>query len=114
MKPKGMKGMRDIPTIQGLRNQSLPKSRELIVAEVARMEHEKARLERELRMWVSNEKKTENRLQRVEERLGLLQQMLEPPPASAPKRAKNRRAPVETTPSGESQAQGWQEVSLKY
>lgn len=115
MKPKSMRGMRDIPTIQGLHDRSLPKSREMIVAEVARQEHEKARLERELNMWLSNQKKTEGRLQHVEERLTLLQQLLEPPATDAPiKQAKNRRSPAGTADSGESKAQGWQEISLEY
>ena len=115
MKPKSMKGMRDIPTIQGLQDRSLPKSREMIVAEVARLEHEKARLERELTMWISNQKKTEGRLQHVEERLTLLQQMQEPPATDPPiKRAKNRRSPAEAANSSEGKAQGWQEISLEY
>ena len=48
MKTKDIKGMRNIPTIQGLRHRSLPTTREQTVAELARLEHEKVRLKREL------------------------------------------------------------------
>jgi exonuclease VII small subunit len=77
MKTTQARGMRDIPTIQGLRNRSVPKSREQTVSELARLEHEKARLERELNIWIANQKKTENRLQQAHERIVILQKILE-------------------------------------
>jgi exonuclease VII small subunit len=77
MKTLQARGMRDIPTIQGLRNSSVPTSLEQIVSELARLEHEKARLERELNIWTANQKKTENRLQQAHERIVLLQKIMD-------------------------------------
>ncbi len=59
MKTKHVRSMRDIPTIQGLRNRSVPTTREQVMSELARLEHEKARLEREMNIWLANQKKTE-------------------------------------------------------
>jgi hypothetical protein len=116
MKIKRTRGMRNIPTIQGLRHRSLPTSREQTVAELARLEHEKARLNRELKLWIDHQKRTQSQLQQVEERLTLLQQILEPPAADdSPKRAqKARRLPTEKGDGGEGEAQGWQEIRLEY
>jgi septal ring factor EnvC (AmiA/AmiB activator) len=113
MKTKSVRGMRDVPSIQGLRQRSLPDTREQAVAELARLEHEKARLERELNMWVSNQQKTKTRLRQVEERLALLDQILNPPAADGTaKRAAACRSLTEE--GGEGPAQGWREVSLEY
>ena len=60
MAKRRLKGLRDIPTMQGLHQRKPPASREEIVAEQARLEHEKARLERELEHWISYQRKTEN------------------------------------------------------
>lgn len=126
MQTKGtrdIKGMRDIPTIQVLRNRSVPTSREQAVTELARLEHEKARLERELKMWIHNQKKTEGRLWLVEQRLALVQEVVAPPTAesstkpvlsAAEGRARVRRSPTEKADSGEGEAQGWREIPLEY
>jgi predicted nuclease with TOPRIM domain len=115
MKTKSVRGMRDVPTIQGLRHRSVPTTREQAVTELARLEHEKARLERELNIWASNQQKTAGRLQQVEERLALLEQMLNPPPAEdTAKRTAARRSSPQEADSGEGAAQGWREVSLEY
>jgi len=76
MKIKHTKGMRDIPTIQGLNSRSVPDTRQQAATELARLEHEKARLERNLKMWINNQKKTEGRLRQVEERIALLKPVL--------------------------------------
>lgn len=70
--------MRDVPTIQGLRNKATPTTREQAVTEVARLEHELARLQRELNMWTVNQSKTAERMQRVEQRLAMLKEILDP------------------------------------
>jgi septal ring factor EnvC (AmiA/AmiB activator) len=121
MKSKGTRGMRDIPTIQGLRHCSLPTTREQTVAEVARLEHERARLERELDMWLENQKKTESRLQHVQERLSYLQQVLEPPIAvcdpqadDSTKLSGTRRSSAAETNRGEGDGQGWREIQWGY
>lgn len=110
-----MRGMRDIPTIQGLSNRSVPTTREQAVTELARLEHEKARLERELKMWTENQKKTQARLQKVEERLALLQQTLDPPATqSPPRRRKASRPSAEDAEGDDDESQGWREISLEY
>ena len=63
------RGMREIPTAFGLAKRSKPNSRDEAITEMARLEHEKARLEREMALWVQNEKRTEKHLQKVRDRL---------------------------------------------
>jgi len=123
MKIKRTRGMRDIPTIQGLSSRSVPDTRPQAATELARLEPEKARLERELKMWVNNQKKTEDRLRQVEERLALVRQVLIPPDAEgstkpvrsvAEGRARVRRSPAEKADGGEDEAQEWREIPLEY
>jgi hypothetical protein len=103
------RGMRDVLTIQGMRNRVLPKNREQAATELARMEHEKARLEREMAMWVSNQRRTEVRLQHVNERLAMLEAMFNPPGSKAA--AVSRRAAGDEE---EDEPQGWHQVSIQY
>ena len=77
MKTTNICNMRDIPTIQGLKNCSLPINREQIMSELVRLESEKARLDRENTIWLSNQKKTLTRIQKVQERMNLLQRVIE-------------------------------------
>ncbi len=120
MKTKNVRGMRNIPTIQGLRHRSLPTTREQTVAEVARLEHEKARLKRELNLWTDHQKRTEDQLQQVEERLATLQQILDetadddPTKPSGRGRARVHRSRTEKGDSGKGESQGWQEIPLEY
>jgi hypothetical protein len=114
MKTKShFRGMRDIPTIQGLTSRSTPATREHAAAEFARLEHEQARLERELNMWLENQKKTTNRLQHVRQRLAMLRQTLLPvdtDDAKSPQRG--RRSSSEESESGE--GAGWREIKWEY
>ena len=116
----GLKGMRDIPTIQGLNKQSAPTTRPQAATELARLEHEKVRLERELKMWIGNQKRTESQLQQVEERLAVLQQILDQTAdddqtePSDRRRPKVRRSPAEEADSGEDKVQEWKEITLEY
>ena len=114
MKSKRVKGMRAIPTIQGLRNRSVPTTREQAVAEMARMEHEKARLERELNIWLGNQRNTEKRLRQVEERLAGLEQILNPPDGDGATKRQVRRTPTERTGGGEKEPRKWREIRLEY
>ena len=123
MKIKRTRGMRNIPTIQGLRHRSLPSTREQTVAELARLEHEKARLKRELSIWIGNQKRVEGQLRQVEERLIPLQQILEPSDAggstksvrsAAKGRARVRRSPTERVDRDEDEIQEWREIPLEY
>jgi len=112
MKIKHTRGMRDIPTIQGLRHRSLPTTREQAVAEVARLEHEKARLKRELNLWTDHQKKTEGQLQQVEERLAILQQIMDQTDDGNLRKPSGRRR--EKAERDEGEAQGWREITLEY
>ena len=120
MKTKNTRGMRNIPTIQGLRHRSLPTTREQTVGELARLEHEKARLNRELKLWMDHQKRTEGQLQQVEERLTILQQMMDQTAdddstkPSARRRTKVGRSPTEEGDSSKGKAQGWREIPLEY
>jgi len=115
MKIKHTKGMRDIPTIQGLNSRSVPDTRQQAATELARLEHEKARLERNLKMWINNQKKTEGRLRQVEERLALVQQVLVLPAADgSPKCVQARRSLSEESNGSEGKGQGWREITLEY
>jgi hypothetical protein len=109
VKFKRARGMRDIPTIQGLRNRSVPNTREQTVSELARMEHEKARLERELSIWMRKREVTEDHLRQVQERITLLQQTLNPiSPDNRPSAAGGGQDGDAT------EERAWQEIPLEY
>lgn len=115
MKVKRTRGMRDIPTIQGLSRRAVPNTRPQAATEMARLEHEKARLERELRIWIHSQKRTEDRLRRVEERLARVRKVLGPLAAEGPaERSRIRRLPTGEADRGEGEAQSWQEIPLEY
>ena len=114
MRPKNM---RDIPTIQGLVHRSEPKTREQAVNELARLEHEKARLQRELDIWQANRKQTEQRLQRVAERLAVLQRILtdsSDEANSSPASQIQRKSGSQAVAEGKSERKVWKEISLEY
>lgn len=106
MKPTNIRNSRDIPTIQGLKHRSVPAHREQIMSELARLEHEKARLEREITIWLSNQKKTQTRIEEVQKRVDLLWHMIEelsPKPQAA-------QSGQET----EKHSENFREVNLEY
>ncbi len=113
MRPKNM---RDIATIQGLVHRSEPKTREQAVNELARLEHEKARLERELNIWLANQKQTEQRLGRVEDRLALLRRILTVPSDEGDSSAKRgqRKSGTRTMNDDKRESKGWREIPLEY
>lgn len=108
---KRLRGMRDLMTIQGLAGRTLPNSREQIVAEQARLEHERSRLEREQAMWEGNLQRTIERLNIVIERLALLGNALEPEKEERPA-AMRRNAPAHDEPALDQTE--WHEVVLEY
>ena len=72
-----LKGMRDIQTRYGLMHRAVSKTRAQVMAELAYLEHEATRLERELKIWTGNAQQTGSRLRLVRQRIGLLQGLLE-------------------------------------
>ena len=99
--------MRDIPTHQGLKyHRSLPSNSEQIMSELAQLEHEKARLERENTIWLSNQKRTRTRIEQLQKRMDLMRRMFEerlPKPQAA-------QSGQET----EKQSGNFREVNLEY
>lgn len=115
MRTSYTRGMRDMPTVQGLNRRSVPKTQAQGATELARLEHEKARLKRELSLWLINQRRTEERLRRVEERLVLVRQIVAPlGQVQAVRRPRLRQAPSQEPYASEGKAQGWQEISLEY
>jgi len=114
MKTTAPKGMRHITTIQGLRSRSIPSNREQIMAELSPLEHEKARLEREQKIWIENQQKTGERLRATEDRIDLLrgafEQMVE---VRADRKATSRTSSL-TRDEGDDSATEWQTVVLEY
>ena len=104
------RGMREIPTAFGLAKRSTPNSRDEAITEMARLEHEKARLEREMALWVENQKRTEKHLQRVRERLA----MLEPIVMNRPLEPAVKPAPNGQHSQAESAPETWDTIKLEY
>jgi hypothetical protein len=105
--------MRDLPTLSGVYHRTKPGPREQAVTELARMEHEKARLEHELAIWIKNSQRTETRLQHVMERIAIIQAAIEPPPpAAAPAQTASALDPE--APQAAPDRPAWREVSLEY
>ena len=102
--------MRDISTIQGVTRRSEPKTRGQAVTTLAHLEHEQARLERELNIWLENQKQAELRLQKVKERIALLQQTLY---GSSVDRRRTSAEAGSGDDSGQ-EPKNWQRISLEY
>lgn len=113
MKTTRVRSMRDIPTVQGLRDRAIPDSREQIMSELAHLEHEKARLEREINIWIANQKKTQERIRLVQERVEMLNRTMEELSPAVPRRrsAQHGAAPDEEDEKKESR---FHAVSLEY
>lgn len=86
MRPRGM---RDVPTAQTMTKRSKT-GREQAITDLARLEHEKARLERELSVWTTKQAATDRRLEQVRSELAQLQLQLEYTTVSAPAAAPRR------------------------
>lgn len=114
MKAKRSKGMRDIMTVQGLGSRSTPHSREQIMTELSRLEHEKARLERERSIWLGNQQKAEARLQATEERIGLLQAAFDAQLQEQPGRPAAAHRAASQPDDNENTTATWRAVVLEY
>ncbi|MBU0703250.1 MAG: hypothetical protein KKC18_05225 [Chloroflexi bacterium] len=107
MKPKGM---HDIPTAQSLISRSIPATRAQMVARLARMEHEKERLERELNVWVGKQQQTERRLQQVQQHIKLLRRALGESSANEDREDSG----IQRMTNDRGKAEGWREIPLEY
>ena len=68
-----IKGLRHLPTLQRLANRLAPRNREAALAELTHLEHERARLERELKSLAHNQQQMEHHLSQVQARIALLE-----------------------------------------
>lgn len=74
-RPK-LKGMRSIRTIQTLRNRALPTSRAEMAGQLARLEHERARLERETKIFTEKQSETGKNLCKVRDQIEQIKRAL--------------------------------------
>lgn len=115
------KGIRDIPTLQLLSKRKLFSTREQAASDIARLEHDKARLERELKLWTTKQAQTEKRLAQVQQQLGMLQQVLNES-GDKPKTVKRKRAQLPTgkRKTGDQKTvnteprKTWREIEIEY
>ena len=98
-----LKGLREIATHDSIANRAMPRTRQAAAFELARLEHEKARLEREIGMWCANQKKAEARLKWSRERCALATRMLQESGTAAPRKRTARRP-----------KRAWKSVTLEY
>ena len=105
-----VKGMRDVATAQTLINRSIPASRAQIVAQLARMEHEQARLERELNTWAGKQQQTQWRLQKLREHTALLQHALD----TSPERRQRPSPERSGKPDNTQPAAPWREFPVEH
>jgi hypothetical protein len=88
-----IKGLRDIATHSSMVSRGMPGTRQRAAFELALLEHEKAKLEREIGMWGANQRQAATRLRLARERSALLTRQLQEPAAGerTPRRPKRRR-----------------------
>ncbi|MEW6233496.1 MAG: hypothetical protein AB1566_14450 [Chloroflexota bacterium] len=107
MKPKGI---HDIPTAQSLISRSIPASRAKIMTQLARMEQERERLERESNVWGDKQQQTEGRLRQVLQRIEPLQRALNELPADEEREDSSKQRAADDG----REAKGWREIPLEY
>ena len=105
-----IKGARDITTTNAVAHGPQRTSRARAARELALLEQQKDQLERELKMWVNNQKRAERRLGPMQERIALLQRVVgesfaDHPPSSADKGSGDGRRQAAAT---------CREVTLEY
>ena len=107
------RGMKDIQTLCGRahRDRAVTGTRVQAVNELAYLEHAKDQLERELVVWTGNQKRAGSRLQSVNQRIALLQGILEMEPS-----AKSRAPSPDQEAKGDGPEAGLhrREVTLEY
>jgi hypothetical protein len=104
-----LKTMRDLVMTRELSDRTAPRSRDQALTELARLEGEKARHERALEVWLSNQQKTERQLEQVKQRIALVQQSVGLADAAAP-----RPTPRSAASQPADDDAGWEPFVLKY
>ena len=100
-----VKGIRDILSINSFVRRATPQTRAQVAAELARLEYEKQRLERELEL----RRQTEARLQLTQERIKFLVTVLEDLPRSS-----DETSAAEPPTNSGRETKNWSEVTIEY
>ena len=70
------RGLREVATLQTVLHGARPRERHHLVSRFARLENERARLERELEMWTARKSATESTLSKLHEQIETLRPRL--------------------------------------
>ena len=113
---KGPRGLRDVATLQTLGHGAQPRERHQLVNQFARLENERARLERELGMWNTRRKATEDKREKVYEQIDALRPLLLEEPAKVPvaRHARGHSRPCASTEVSGSALPPSRTISLNY
>lgn len=113
---KGAKGLREVATLQTLAHGAQPRERHHAVSRFARLENERARLERELGMWEIRKRATEDKLAKVYAQIEALRPLLLEEPAKFPalRQARGRRRGRASTEVPGSTAPQSRAIPLEY
>lgn len=109
-------GLRDVVTLQTLSHGARPRERHQLVSRFSRLENERARLEREVEMWGTRKKATEDKLSKVCEQIADLQQLLLEEPAKVPvaRQARGHSRPRASTEVSGTTAPPSRNIALEY
>jgi len=113
---KGPRGLRDVATPQTLLNASQPRERHQLAGRFARLESERARLERELAMWNTRRKVTEDKLAKIYGQIDALRPLLLEGPAKVPaaRQSQGHSRPRAATQASGPTPQPGRTISLNY
>ena len=104
-----VKGLKDIAKHGTATNRGVPRNGAQAAFELALLEHEKAKLQRELAVWDANERQARERLNVAKERSAALRRYLES--SEAVRAGSGKRKPKARARRS---APAWQSVSMEY
>lgn len=112
----GPGGLRSVATLQTLSNSAQPRERHHLVSRFARLENERARLEREAEMWATRKTATDDKLAKICEQIDALRAALLEEPAKKPvvRQARGHSRPRASTEVAGSAAPPGRNISLEY
>ncbi len=108
-----VRGMRDVPGPQSVANRKKANTREQAVTDLTRLEHEKARLERELSVWTTKAEATSHRLEQIRGQLQVLQDSLYGTVTAAQPTGRARSNGAKDVENAEKE-KTWREIPLEY
>lgn len=115
-KKKGTRGLREVATLQTLARGRQPRERHHLANRFARLENERARLERELSTWNARKAAAEGSLANVQEQIDALRPLLLDEPAGPAGRrpASHRPGARPSTEAARPKTAPVREMSLEY